>query len=308
MQGITNGALRSLFADWVRPDVVFTEYVRVRPGANPVSGADEREMAWRGAVPLVVQLIGSDPTALAAGALAAQRVGVAHLNLNLGCPSGRHAARSGGGALLRSSTRLPEILHRLREAFDGSLSVKVRAGYDDPRQIFDLLPIFEAASIDFVVLHPRTVTEAFAGRANHEITSGVVRRTSLPVIANGDITTTAEGQRVLELTGAAGLMLGRGVLADPVLFERLRGRAAATPDAAEQALVLRGFLEGLLRLYQTLFRDDAQVLAKLREPLAFVTSSVLQPTLARLRRAKNLAAFREVLSSSPSSGACLGSP
>jgi len=295
MQGITNSALRSLFADWVRPDVVFTEFVRVRPGANPVSRADEREMASRSAEPLVAQLIGSDPMGLAAGALVAQRAGVAHLNLNLGCPSRRHVARSAGGALLRSASQLPELLRRLREAFDGSLSVKVRAGYDDPRQIFDLLPMFEAASVDFVVLHPRTVVQAFSGRADHEITAAAVRRTSLPVIANGDITTASEGQRVLQLTGAAGLMLGRGALADPVLFERLRGQAAAIPDASEQALVLRGLLERLLPRYQTLFRGDAQVLAKLREPLAFVTSPALQPAVARLRRAKSLTALGEVL-------------
>jgi tRNA-dihydrouridine synthase B len=295
MQGITNRALRSLFAEWVRPDVVFTEFVRVWPGPSPISRADEREMASRGAEPLVVQLIGSDPVRLVAGALAARRAGVAHLNLNLGCPSGRHAARSAGGALLKSASRLPELLRRLRGAFDGSLSVKVRAGYDDPRQIFNLLPMFEAASVDFVVLHPRTVVQAFAGRADHEITAAAVRRTRLPVIANGDITTTAEGQRVLQLTGAAGLMLGRGALADPVLFERLRGHAAAVPDAAEQARVLRGLLEGLLPRFRALFCGDCQVLAKLREPLAFVTSPALQPVVVRLRRAKSLAVFGEVL-------------
>jgi tRNA-dihydrouridine synthase B len=155
--------------------------------------------------------------------------------------------------------------------------------------------MFEAASVDFVVLHPRTVVQVLSGRADHEITAATVRRTSLPVIANGDITTAAEGQRVLQLTGAAGLMLGRGALADPLLFERLRGQAAAIPGVAEQTLVLCGLLERLLPRYQTLFRGDAQVLAKLREPLAFVTSPVLQPAVTRLRRAKSLTALREVL-------------
>ncbi len=291
MQGITNAALRGVLAGWVRPDVLFTELVRVRTGDAPVSRADAREMAARSAAPLVVQLIGSDAGALVAGAEAATRAGAEHLNLNLGCPSGRHVARSAGGALLRRPEAVPELLRQLRGAFGGSLSVKVRAGHDDPRQILELLPVFEDAGVDFVVLHPRTVTQGFGGRADHALTAEVVRRTRLPVIANGDITTAEEGERVLARTGAAGLMLGRGALADPLLFERLRGRAAARPDRGEQARVLRRFVEALLPRYAALFCGDAQVLAKLREPLAFVTSSrpALRPAVTALRRAHTVA-------------------
>jgi len=252
-------------------------------------------MAARRTVPLVVQLIGSDPAALEAGAEAATRAGAAHLNLNLGCPSGRHVARSAGGALLGRPAALPELLGRLRRAFAGSLSVKVRAGYDDPRQILGLLPRFEEAGVDFVVLHPRTVAQGFRGRADHALTAEVVSRTRLPVIANGDVTTAAEARRVLQETGAAGLMLGRGALADPLLFERVRGHAPATPDAAEQARVLLRFLELLLPRYTELFCGEAQVLAKLREPLAFVTSPELRPAVRALRRARSLAELGALL-------------
>ena len=116
------------------------------------------------------------------------------------------------------------MIPALRDAVAGTFSVKMRAGYDDPQQVFSLLPLFESAGVDFLILHPRTVVQEYAGLADHGITAGVVAATRLPVIANGDIRTVADGQRVLRLTGAAGLMLGRGAIADPLLFQRLRGR------------------------------------------------------------------------------------
>jgi len=96
------------------------------------------------------------------------------------------------------------------------------------------------------------------------ITCRVVKETALPVIANGDIRTARDGERVLAQTGAAGLMLGRGALADPLLFQRLRGMATAEPDQGERAAMLRRYLTDLLQLYQTIFCGEQQVLAKSR--------------------------------------------
>lgn len=86
MQGLTNRALRGLFVEWVRPDVVFTEFVRVKAGARKnISANDRREIsAAEAGAPLVVQLIGADTAALLTAARTAQELGVRHLNLNLG--------------------------------------------------------------------------------------------------------------------------------------------------------------------------------------------------------------------------------
>jgi tRNA-dihydrouridine synthase len=89
MQGLTNRALRGLFIDWVRPDVVCTEFMRVSAVASKrrLAAGDLREVAAaKGGVPLVVQLIGHGRDALVAAAQAAQSAGARHLNLNMGCP------------------------------------------------------------------------------------------------------------------------------------------------------------------------------------------------------------------------------
>lgn len=272
MQGVTNRAVRKVFAHWVRPDVLFTEFMRVRPGAQAgrerLSDGDlDDAKATEHGIPLVVQLIGRDLGPLEEAAHAVQGAGAVHVNLNMGCPYGRMNVGCGGGMLERPE-QLPQILAGLRAVIAGSFSVKVRAGYSDPEQIFSLLQVFEDAGVDFLVLHARTVAQRYDGAADHHLTARVVERTRLPVIANGDLDTAEVGLRVLEETGAAGLMLGRGALKDPLLFERLRGRAPAVPSRDERVRAHQRYLQQLAQGYGALFHGDAQVLSKLKSSLA----------------------------------------
>jgi tRNA-dihydrouridine synthase len=297
MQGLTNRAMRSLFIDWVRPDVVFTEFMRVAAvGSVRLSASDLREAASNeGGVPLVVQLVGHGRDALVAAAQAAQAAGAVHVNLNMGCPYGRMTSGLTGGGMLRNVGELAEIIPALRRAIAGTFSIKLRAGYDDPRQVLELLPLFEAAAVDFLVLHPRTVVQEYGGRADHAVTAAVVRQTQLPVIANGDIRTAADGLRVLRETGAAGLMLGRGAIADPLLFERLRGRAAAEPDREERAALLRRYLRDLLTRYGELFCGESQVLGKVKAVLATVEDDSFRKSIKQLKKAQTVRQFSALL-------------
>jgi tRNA-dihydrouridine synthase B len=281
--------------------VLFTEFMRVRPGSSTgaarLSEGDlDDARAQEHGVPLVVQLIGRDREPLVEAATAVQGGGAVHLNLNMGCPYGRMNVGCGGGMLERPET-LPDILHALRETIAGSFSIKVRAGYDDPEQIFSLLPLFETAGVDFLVLHARTVAQRYDGQADHALTARVVKQTRLPVIANGDICSAEEGARVLRESGAAGLMLGRGAMRDPLLFERLRGRAPARPSSAELLLVHQRYLRELAQGYGALFCGDAQVLAKLKGSLAVMSDQEESRPFRKLRKAKTLDAFCEAVES-----------
>jgi tRNA-dihydrouridine synthase len=297
MQGVTNRAVRQVFAEWVRPDVLFTEFMRVRhgAGAGQLSQADlDDAQAHQHGVPLVVQIIGRDLEPLVLAANAAQEAGAAHVNLNLGCPYGRMNVGCGGGMLERPEL-LPGILEALRRAVAGSFSVKVRLGYRDPRQIFSLLPMFEGAGVDFMVLHARTVEQRYEGSADHALTAEVVRKTRLPVIANGDLRTTAQARQVLEHTGAAGLMFGRGAMFDPLLFERLRGRAEAEPTPEDLLRTHQRYLRALAERYGALFCGDAQVLSKLKSALATMEVPDDEKAYKALRKARSVRAFCEAV-------------
>lgn len=291
LQGLTNRATRSLFIDWVRPDVVFTEFMRVSSvGRKHLSKNDLKEAASTiGSVPLVAQLVGNNSQALVEAARHAEAAGALHINLNMGCPYGRTASGASGGAMLQYPGLLAEMLPALRQAISGTFSIKLRAGYQDPEEIFALLPLMAAAEVDFLVLHPRTVKQKYAGKADHTITARVVHETAIPVIANGDIRTAAQGLGILEETGAAGLMLGRGAISDPLLFERLRRHNTQAPTEAETAAMLHRYLKELLRLYSELFCGERQILDKVKNVLSFIDTPAFAKQVTQMKRTHKLA-------------------
>lgn len=298
MQGLTNRALRAYFVEHVRPDVIFTEFMRVNtaPAGAGLTAVDLRDVAGeQDGVPLVVQLVGHEREALVLAARVAQEAGAAHINLNMGCPYGRMGGGLTGGGMLRRPDNLAGVIPALRDAIDGSFSIKIRTGYDDPDQILYLLPLFESSGVDFLVLHPRTVVQKYNGVADHGMTARVMRETRLPVIANGDIRSAADGGRVLGETGAAGLMLGRGAIADPLLFLRLRGAASHEPGREERRAELDRYLREILTRYSQLFCGDTQVLNKVKEIIAYLDDPELAKPLKEMRRAKTVRAFEAAL-------------
>ncbi|OGR31549.1 MAG: dihydrouridine synthase [Desulfuromonadales bacterium GWD2_61_12] len=297
MQGVTNRAVRAHFIATVRPDVVFTEFVRVAGASRKrVARSDLREMATTGGeVPLVVQLVGHDRAALVEAAQIAENAGARHLNLNLGCPYGRMTTGLTGGALLQRPDLLAEIVPALRDACHGSFSIKLRAGYDNYTAARELLPLFETAGVDYLILHPRTVVEGYRGAADHRVTAALVAGSRLPVIANGDIRSTADGLHLLKASGAAGLMLGRGALADPLLFQRLRGLAPATATANERLLQLRQTLAALLERYRNLFCGDVQILSKIKGVLGTMEDPIYARQVDELKQTRTLADFSRCL-------------
>lgn len=293
MQGLTNRALRGLFVERYQPDVVFTEYFLVKTEkGSPISKSDRQEVAASvDTVPLVVQLIGGEPEAMLAAALAVQELGAAHLNINLGCPYGRMARNSAGGTLLGEPERLAALLKLLRPAIRGSFSVKARSGVDDSSQLPTLVELFEECGVDFLIVHPRTVRQLYSGLADHRVTAEVVRRTRLPVIANGDIFTEEDGRRVLAQTGAAGLMLGRGAIADPFLFRRLRGVYPAVSPPEQREVEARDYLLALLARYEELFCGEQQVLYKMKEVVGQMQTLDAIEGTRRLLKCRRLAHF-----------------
>lgn len=135
----------------------------------------------------------------------------------------------------------------------------------------------------------------YAGQADHRVTAAMVRATRLPVIANGDLRSAAQGKQLLEECGAAGLMLGRGALAGPLLFARLRGAAPETASRAERLVQLRGAIEAILARDHDLFCGEVQVLSRLKDVLLKMDAPLFHADLLPLRRVKTLPAFRRLL-------------
>ena len=118
---------------------------------------------------------------------------------------------------------------------------------------------------------------------------------SLPVIANGDIRTATAGLHILEETGAAGLMLGRGAIAGPLLSECLRQRKTKEPTGAAMAGMLHRYLHDLLTRYSQLFCDEKQILDKTKNVVAFIDAPAFTRQVSEMKRAKSLATLTTLI-------------
>ena len=248
-------------------------------------------------IPLIVQVIGCAEEGVVAATRELVDRGVEHINVNMGCPFGRMTSVLAGGGMFRSPETVEPMLRELRQIVPGSLSVKTRTGLDDERQLFEIMPAFENAGIDFLVVHSRTVQQKYKGVANHELTRELVQATHLPLIANGDIRSPADAREVLARTGAQGLMLGRGAIADPKLFHRIRGAAAETPEPEEHKAELALHLQQLLAAYAEIFCGEAQIMSKFRETLAHFRSPELRRWGRKLSKRKRAAEVAQMLAS-----------
>jgi len=297
MQGLTNSALRQCFIEGYDPDVVFTEFVRVNSQSRKrIARNDLADIgAPQDRVPLVVQLIGNQARALAEAAVRVEAAGCRFLNLNLGCPYGRMTSGATGGELLKDPLALSGLLSDLRKVIRGSFSVKCRAGYDDPRQLFELLPVFADCGVDFLILHPRTVVQKYAGQADHELTAEAVTSSALPIIANGDINAPETAWHLLEQTGVAGLMLGRGALADPLLFRRIGRQCPPCESELQRRREIFAFIGDLVPRYLDKFCGERQALMKLKDVLNFIPFSDCQRDLGKLKRCQTMERFLALL-------------
>ena len=186
----------------------------------------------------------------AAGALA--DMGYEEVNLNLGCPSGTVTAKGKGSGLLMDPDRLDRFLEEVFSGAPVPVSVKTRLGYNVPEEFPRLLEIFSRYPIACLTVHPRVRPEKYRGAVHMDQFALAVAESKNPVCYNGDLT-SVEGVRALEARFPAldAAMIGRGAIADPALFRRLRGGPAATKEE------LQAFTQELYQAYQEFYAQAA---------------------------------------------------
>jgi tRNA-dihydrouridine synthase B len=230
MQDVTDWAFWKLMAGYGGADVYYTEYFRVHATSSLekfiLKSIDENPTGR----PVVAQMIGNDIPSLVRTARELQQHPIVAVDLNLGCPAPVVYKKCAGGGLLREPERVDAILGALREAVQIKFTVKTRLGFDSPAVFDRLLPIFAKHSIDLLTVHARTVKEMYWSEVHYEFIAQAVQAMKCPVLANGNIYSAKKAEDVLNQTGARGLMIGRGAIRNPWLFQQIRDhRAGRTP-------------------------------------------------------------------------------
>jgi len=223
--GLAVSEMVSSFGLHHRNERTLRELMRIHPDEHPVS----------------VQLFGHDAEVMRSATAVAAEAGADLIDINMGCPV-RKVRKTGAGAEL---LRQPELALALaRGAVEGSgglpVTVKLRSGIEvGDRSGFELaVRLAEEAGVAAVGFHPRAATVGHKGSPDYALTRELVERIEVPVIVSGGLKSAEAARRAYEESGADGVMIARGSLGNPWVFEELTGRRSAPPDRDEVAAEL----------------------------------------------------------------------
>jgi nifR3 family TIM-barrel protein len=204
-----------------------------------------------------VQLYGTDPAYVGkATEILCAEYGVAHVDLNFGCPVPKVTRKGGGGALPWKRGLLAEILQSAvaaAEPYGVPVTMKTRKGLDDDHLTYlDAGRIAQETGVAAIALHGRTVAQSYSGQADWDAIARLVESVDIPVLGNGDIWEAGDALRMVERTGAAGVVVGRGCLGRPWLFRDL---AAAFSGADVRTLPDLGEVRTMMRRHAELLAE-----------------------------------------------------
>lgn len=229
--GLAVSEMVSSFALHYRNERTLRELMRIHPDEHPVS----------------VQLFGHDAEVMRSGAAIAAEAGADLIDINMGCPVPKVRKTGAGAQLLRD----PELaLDLARGAIAGAggvpVTVKLRSGIEaGDRSGFELaLRLAEEAGVAAIAFHPRVATKGHKGKPDYELTRELVERVEIPVIVSGGLSSAEAARRAYEESGADAVMIARGSLGNPWLFEELTGQRQDPPAQAEVAAELLWVMDG----------------------------------------------------------------
>jgi nifR3 family TIM-barrel protein len=224
MAGYTDTAFRRLARRYGAAMVV-TEMVSSRALIHGSEKTDELMAFTEPERPVGVQLFGGDPVIM--GDAAAKVMEAVHpdiIDINFGCPVGKILKCDSGAAVLKEPQRAGWIVEAMVKATGGRvpITVKTRAGYDaKDNAVFELLEAVQSAGASALAVHARTRNQMFDGKADWEVIKKLKEKAKIPIIGNGDVKTALDAYKLFLETGCDGIMIGRGSMGAPWIFEEI---------------------------------------------------------------------------------------
>ncbi|MHA7733961.1 tRNA dihydrouridine synthase DusB [Nitrosopumilus sp. S6] len=172
--------------------------------------------------PISVQLFGSDLYALEKAATIVEPY-FDIIDYNMGCPAPHITQQMAGGALLQEVNLTQQIFNTLVNAVKKPVTLKIRSGVTEASKFLfrEIAEIAEDQGIQMITFHPRTVSQGYSGNADWKLIKELKEISSIPIVGNGDITTPEDAKMMLDETGCDYVMIGRGAMGNPFLFEQI---------------------------------------------------------------------------------------
>ncbi len=295
MQDVTDLPFWRILHRYGGPDVYFTEYFRVHSNSRPEKHILHAIDSNPSGKQVIAQMIGHDIPALVKTAKILLEHPLAAIDLNLGCPAPIVCKKLAGGALLKHGHMIRDIVLALRETIPINFTLKTRIGFHDPSEFESLMELYAQLPIDALTVHGRTVKEMYRSEVHHDLIATAVARMPFPVFANGNILGPGSAASCIHQTRAAGLMIGRGCIRNPWIFDQIRSLFDPTLDPPKPTL--KDLLAYILELYAETKPPDLPErihVQKMKKYLNFIAPGINSrgDFHDEIKRANDLDAFR----------------
>ena len=264
MEGLTDRIWRQAHQRWFgAPEAPVRYYAPfLSPPENRVlikKKMAELEPAANPGVQVIPQLLAKDGELAAWMIVELRRMGYTEINLNFGCPSGTVTAKGKGSGVLRDPQKLDAFLDAVFSQAGGPVSVKTRLGVARAEEFGEILNVYNKYPLCELTIHPRVMKQLYRGQADRAAFAEALPRCTMPVCYNGDVV-TADDLHGLEaqFPGLSGIMVGRGIIADPALLRKALGGAGAIRED------LRGYLDDLYHGYTELFGSAGCAVSRMK--------------------------------------------
>ncbi len=216
-------------------DLVYTEFVSsealIRDKVKTKIALCDEER------PVGIQIFGGSAEAMAEAAKIATDAGADLVDINFGCPVKKVVCRDAGAAALRDLDLMARIARSVVEATHLPVTAKTRLGWSrDEIRITDVARLLEDCGIRALTVHARSRNDGYKGEADWSYFPDIKAAVDFPVIGNGDILTPARARQAFEQSGVDGIMIGRGAIADPWIFDRIKHYMATGEDLPPRSL------------------------------------------------------------------------
>lgn len=304
MHGVVDGLMRRTIESLGGADLYVTEFLRVTSLLLPKHVVYKSVPELKTGKSLVndkalmVQLLGGDLGALSENACQVAEMGAVGIDLNFGCPAKTVNRHDGGATLLLYPQRIFKIVERIRQDLPNHipLTVKMRLGFHDHSLLIDNAQAAESGGALWLTVHGRTKLQMYDPPAHWDQIQRVRQSLRIPIIANGDITSYQDALRCQEVTGCSSLMIGRGALANPFLFQAIRRQSEHAPEALWPKLN-----EAVLEFFDAAReqRNEIFAMARVKNWLNYLRRAFTQAEVLfqQIKLVENATHFRSMLTS-----------
>ena len=221
MAGITDQPFRQLCCR-MGAGMAVSEMLSSNPKVWETKKSQHRMLHNNEAGIRAVQIAGSDPEEMAYAAQVNAENGAQIIDINMGCPAKKVNKKLAGSALLKAPAQVEKIIQAVVQSVNIPVTLKIRTGWcENTRNGIEIAKIAEINGIQSLAIHGRTRCEFYKGAAEYDTIKAIKKAITIPVVANGDITSVEKAEQVLSYTGADAIMIGRGAQGRPWIFREI---------------------------------------------------------------------------------------